>query len=112
MARTLPENLGKVGEKLLSALEMPTDGYEITVLCIEAARVGDRLDQLSRILDGDADIWARIARSHGGDLELRVDNALQEARQQAGTLRQLLAEIRRQRGAPEAEDPGDDLAGL
>ncbi|KZM70767.1 hypothetical protein [Nocardia terpenica] len=107
----MAEILGKTGEKLCRALELPTDGYEITVLIIEAARVGDRLEQLNSILTGAVDVWTRLSTGRDGTLEIRVDAALQEARQQAGTLRQLLAEIRRQRGGYEP-DEGDVLAGL
>ncbi|WP_245720863.1 hypothetical protein [Nocardia pseudovaccinii] len=83
----------------------------MTVLILEAARVGDRLDDLNRILTGDGEFWAHVTTGRDGVLEIRVDAALQEARQQATVLRQLLAEIRRQRGAPEPEED-DVLAGL
>ncbi len=105
------EKLGEVGRAVLEALESPTDTADIEILALEAARIADRLDNLDQIISGDGKTWARITRGRDGTLEIRVDSALQEARQQAATLRQLVAEIRRQRGGPEPE--GDDvLAGL
>ncbi|MEV6449658.1 hypothetical protein [Amycolatopsis sp. NPDC051716] len=107
----MASELGEVGEKLRAALESPTDSFEITVLILEAARVGDRLEQLNSILTGEGEIWARLTNGREGDLEIRVDNVLQEARQQAGTLRQLIGTIRRLRDEPEAPDD-DGLADL
>ncbi|MFD6357933.1 hypothetical protein [Nocardia tengchongensis] len=105
------ENLGYAGQKLWNALESDAASFETGVLVLEACRIADRLEHLARILDGDTEIWARIATGRDGELELRVDSAMQEARQQAGTLRQLLAEIfRRRDGAPPQEN--DDLDGL
>ncbi|MEU6582827.1 hypothetical protein [Nocardia sp. NPDC046763] len=105
------ENLGYAGEKLWNALESDAASFETGVLVLEACRIADRLEHLARILDGDTDIWARIAAGRDGELEIRVDGALQEARQQAGTLRQLLAAIAARRGAPELDDE-DGLADL
>ncbi|MFE3229330.1 hypothetical protein [Nocardia sp. NPDC059228] len=107
----MAENLGPAGEMLWNALESDTKSFETGVLVLEACRIADRLEHLARILDGDIDIWARIAKARDGELELRVDGALQEARQQAGTLRQLLATIAGRRGAPEPDDE-DGLADL
>lgn len=107
----MASELGEVGEKLRSALESPTDSYEITLLILEAARVGDRLERIDSLIAGDADIWARITNGREGDLEIRIDSVLAEARQQAATLRQLLGTIKRLRGEPMAADD-DGLADL
>ncbi|MGW0052054.1 hypothetical protein [Nocardia nova] len=106
----MASELGEVGEKLRSALETDTDSYEITVLITEAARVGDRLERIDSIIAGDAEIWARITNGREGDLEIRIDSVLAEARQQAATLRGLLGTIKRLRG-DSALDP-DELDGL
>lgn len=63
------------------------------VLLHEACRVTDRLEQLARILAGDADVWARIETERGGDLVLAIDDAMTEARQQQTTLRLLLGQL-------------------
>ncbi|MEV6258070.1 hypothetical protein AB0L97_32930 [Nocardia sp. NPDC051911] len=109
----MASDLGKTGEKLRAALELDDDGYEITVLIIEAARVGDRLEQLNSILTGEAAMWARLTNGREGDLEIRVDNVLQEARQQAATLRQLIGAVHRLRNDSEPDpDEPDGLADL
>ena len=109
----MAEILGEVGEKLRSALELDDDSFEITVLILEAARVGDRLEQLNGIITGEQEVWARLTDGRTGDLEIRIDNVLQEARQQAATLRQLIGTIKRLRGASEVDpDEPDGLADL
>lgn len=63
------------------------------VLLHEACRITDRLEQLARVLAGDAETWARIETERGGDLVLTIDSAMTEARQQQTTLRLLLGQL-------------------
>lgn len=63
------------------------------VLLHEACRITDRLEQLARVLAGDADTWARIETERGGELVLTIDGAMTEARQQQTTLRLLLGQL-------------------
>jgi hypothetical protein len=80
----------------------------------ESARIADRLERLDALLSGERSAWATVRICRDGFAELKVDNALQEARAQATTLRGLLAEIWRQRAKVpllEGED-ADDLDDL
>jgi hypothetical protein len=111
--RALSDDLDRTtGDRLRESLARDGDPYELTVLITEACRIAHRLDQLDRLLSGDAELWLYLAESRG-DVEVRVDNALPEARQQANVLRQLLAEIKRRRGSDDGRadeyDPLDDL---
>ncbi|WP_378735503.1 hypothetical protein [Nocardia brasiliensis] len=100
------------GDRLRAELACDGDPYARTVLIVEAARVADRLDVLNDLLTGDERLWLRLADGRDGTLDIRVDGALAEARQQANTLRQLLAEIRRQGDDTADEADDDDLADL
>ncbi|MFC9769500.1 hypothetical protein ACFVJ2_48505, partial [Rhodococcus jostii] len=77
-------------------------------------RIKDRLDKFDRLLAGDEDRWLRLVPSRGEVevLEVKADSALQESRQLAVVQRQLLAEIRRQKGDTGGSDDRDDLDGL
>ncbi|MFI6368914.1 hypothetical protein ACIBG0_40085 [Nocardia sp. NPDC050630] len=94
------------GDRLRAALSTPDEPYARSVLVNEAARVADRLDRLNELIEGDETTWAQLTTARDGDIEVRIDGALVEARQQANTLRQLLAEIRRQ--GPDSGDNGYD----
>jgi hypothetical protein len=86
------------------------------VLAEEACRTADRLDKLDRLLTGSAEDWIdlRDLRGHEGVVEIVINNALSEARQQALALKQILTELRQQRGvaqsATQGGDPLDELA--
>lgn len=60
----------------------------------EACRLKDRLDQLDRVLRGDGDVWVKITEDRDGDISIKVDSALVEARQQATVFKQMLAALR------------------
>lgn len=85
-------------------------------MIVEAGRIKDRLDKLDALLIGEQEFWARLTNRRGhnddGVLEIYVDNALGEARQQATVLRHLIGEIHKQRGQIRTGPPDDDLAGL
>ncbi|NKS94628.1 hypothetical protein GS876_10390 [Rhodococcus hoagii] len=108
------DSLGSAGRRLYDSLHDDADPYSLTAMIVEAARIKDRLDQFDRVLSGDADAWLTLLDARGDDdiLEIRVDNALQESRQQANTLRQLLGAIRLQKDAAPAGDDDDGLTGL
>lgn len=64
------------------------------VLLEESCRIADRLDRLDALLAGDLDAWVRVLDGRDGEgVELVIDSALGEARQQALALRQLLGSI-------------------
>ncbi len=103
---------GARGHRLWSAYHDQVEGQCGLVLLEEACRTADRLDKLDALLRGDADVWCRLVHNiRNQDYELRIDSALTEARQQANTLRQLVASL----PLKGAEDDGDDddwIAGL
>ena len=100
------------GQSLIDDLSLPGDPYALTIVIIEAARIADRLEKLDRIVSGDEDTWMRLCAGRDDVVEVRIDSALSEARQQATVLRHLIAEVRRHRAALPAEADDDDLAGL
>ena len=85
------------------------DSAELTALIVEACRIKDRLDLLDASLGLDGIL--RIIEKDDGVVEVRVDNAMAEARQQAGALRQLLNDIAKRRGVG-GGDEDDGLADL
>jgi len=102
------------GERLVADLSRPDDPYGIVVMVTEAGRVADRLDVLAALLSGERKVWLSLRPGRGEQpVEVRVDNALGEARHQAAALRGLLAEIHRQRaGIPLVDGDDDDLDGI
>jgi hypothetical protein len=108
------DGLGPAGDRLYRSLADANDEYSLTALIIEAARIKDRLDKFDRLLAGDIDVWLRLIPSRGDVevLEVRADTALQESRQLATVLRQLISEIRRQKGDGGRSDDHDGLDDL
>ncbi len=100
------------GELLVEDLSRGGDPYAITVMITEAARIADRLDKLDAVLSGEESAWAKLIDGRDSVVEVRVDNALAEARQQATVLRHLIAEVQRQRAQIDDPAADDDLAGL
>lgn len=110
--RTATAN-NSAGRRLTDDLSRDDDPYRITVMIIEAGRVADRLERLAGLLSGERSSWLHVRVNRDQIMEVQVDKALQEARQQAGVLRQLLAEIHKQRsGIPMGPDDDDVLDGL
>ncbi|MBF6289307.1 hypothetical protein [Nocardia cyriacigeorgica] len=99
------------GRELFDSLHDSADPASLTALVVEAARIVDRLDRLDALLSGDIECWARLVEARDEVVEVRVDSALQEARQQANVLRQLLVEINR-RKSPAGSGDDDDLDGI
>lgn len=82
------------GQRLWDAYHELVDGELGTLLLEEACRLADRLEQLDRLLQGDETLWAFVSRGRGrGRIEVHVDNALTEARQQAVALRQVVSSL-------------------
>ena len=113
MAATRRKPTQTAGARLLAALGRPGEPYAIGVMVEESARIADRLEKLDAILTGQREAWLQVRLGRDKQLELRVDNALGEARSQATALRGLLAEIWRQRAkVPLMDGDDDDLEGL
>jgi hypothetical protein len=88
------DGLGPRGRALWDDTEKRVAGERGRVLLLEACRIADRLDQLGRLLAGDVDAWAYVESGRADQvLELRLDAAMAEARQQAGTLRAILTTL-------------------
>ncbi|MFE3059113.1 hypothetical protein [Nocardia sp. NPDC059239] len=111
----MDHDLAPGGAELFESLSDPADSAELSALVLEAARIKDRLDRLDRLIRGEEELWARLVTARGGDdavLEVKIDSALTEARQQATVFRQMLTDIGRQRsqaGGAGGYDPLDDL---
>jgi hypothetical protein len=87
------------------------------VLLQEACRIADRLDRLDAMLDG-RESWIRMRSRDDEQTEfvVIVDGMLAEARQQAATLRSLVAELRaalpaQQKGSGKKRAAPDDVKG-
>ena len=101
MAKQAPKGLGARGRRLWREI---TEAHELdpmqVVLLEEACRCADRLDKLEEKLSGREDAWAHLLSRMdlGGEdeqvIELRIDSALSEARQQQNVFKQLLASLR------------------
>lgn len=103
--------LEMTGSDLVSELSRDDDSIGVRVMIRELGRVWDRLAKLDLILSGDVATWAKVVTGRDSVIEVRVDHALQESRQQTATLLRLLAEIEKQRSGVPAAD-GDDSDGL
>jgi hypothetical protein len=107
------------GERLRTELAKDGDPYGVAVLINQAARCADRLEVLDRLLSGDGGSWLRLDWSRVDEVspkvvqvrvDVRVDSAVLEERQQATVLRHLLAQIHKQRaGIPGGGDDEDDV---
>ncbi|OCB44735.1 hypothetical protein A5721_18875 [Mycobacterium vulneris] len=100
LAAQIRDQLGRAG-----------DPVGTTILVRQAARVADRIERIDELLTGDAKAWARVGiprlDTDGGRVvvEVRVDDLVKEERQQTTLLRNLLAEIHRQRSGQPADPP-------
>lgn len=89
------ERFGTRGAALWAAMEPEKLAPTHRVLLEEACRIADRLDRLDAMLAGRED-WVRLQARNDEATEVTVivDNLLAESRQQATTLRGLVAEVR------------------
>ena len=110
------------GDELRTLLASATDPRQRTLL-VEAARIADRLDELDRIIAGKGLLNLMRFRMVGIDemledpratVEVKFDNVLSEARQQASTLRGLLQSlgVERVTGAAKPNGGGGLLASV
>ena len=104
------DEFGPSGAALWLDLHDVDDPAEITVLVREACRIADRLDRLAAGVRSGGVI--DLLEKDDGIVEVRVDNALSEARQQAAALQRLLADLVKRRGVPSGGDEPDGLDGL
>lgn len=91
------------GQRLFDGLTSGIDEQAVMVLAEEAARLADRLDDLNSIISGKGVLnlmHFRVPNVFDGaddlnhvTVEVKFDNVLGEARQQAGALRQILATL-------------------
>ncbi|GGN96089.1 hypothetical protein GCM10010112_87030 [Actinoplanes lobatus] len=92
-------------------------------LLTEACRIVDRLERLDQFLAGTGTEWVRLAEEieGRGEVAIVVDQALGEARQQAGRLTSIAAELRLRtagsaagvgRPAPPAPGPAEVPTGV
>ncbi|WP_256251199.1 hypothetical protein [Mycobacterium malmoense] len=92
---------------MVEELSKDDDPFALTFLIQQAGVIANYLERLSELLNGDRDTWLRLELPPKV-VEVVVNKPLQEYRQQSTVLRQLLAEIYRQRAAIPV-DPGDDV---
>lgn len=93
--------------------QLARDGDPVgtTILIRQATRVADRIERIGEVLEGDSTAWRRVGiprlDTDGGRIvvEVRVDDLVKEERQQMTLLRNLLAEIHRQRSGQPADPP-------
>lgn len=91
----VPPGLGTKGTRLWRELHKDhTFDPAETVLVEEACRISDRLDRLNSLLVGEEDAWLKLRAMESGEVVVRIDDALSEARQQANVLKQLVAALR------------------
>ena len=117
MAGQGAEDFEPAGAALWEELMPGPAGPGEAAIATEACRIVDRLDRLHVLLAGDHESWIELNNLKGHDdvVEIVVNNALSEARQQATALRGLLAELRQMRGGKLARvaaggSKSDDLA--
>lgn len=97
-----PRRRGPRGQQLwddLAGVDLPPTHR---VLLDEACRIVDRLDRLDGALERKK-TWLRFDTADTGEVIVIVDNVLAETRQQASTLKALIAEIRAAAPKPSAK---------
>lgn len=99
------DEFGPGGATLWAELHDDDDPADTTVLIQEACRIADRLDRLHAAIQADG-IFDLIERENDV-VEVKIDNVLSEARQQAGALQRILADIAKRKDGG-AEEPDDD----
>lgn len=100
MTDETPAGLAAGGAQLWRSLvaqdaALAVEDNPMRALAEEACRAKDRLDQLNRILSGDAESWARLTHNARRDVyELVIDRALTDANATAGLMKQLIVALR------------------
>lgn len=102
--------MSSTGEKLRALITDATD-VRTESLLIEAARIADRLDDLDDVIAGKGVLQLlrfRLVDHEGRVAEVKFDGVLAEARQQATTLRGILAQL----GVPKVEAKVERRSGI
>lgn len=107
----MTESMTESARALFESLRKPEMGADGVALCLEAARMKQRLDQLDAILAGESEIFS-TTQLESGDLVMKVDSALQEARQLATVFRQVIEAIYRRWPDEDGQEDDDVLSGL
>lgn len=101
---------GPRGARLWAAYCEQAVGEAGLTLLEEVCRTADRLDRLDALLTGEADVWSRLVENRDGTVELQIDSALSEARQQGQAFARLLAALPlKERDDADADAWLDDL---
>jgi hypothetical protein len=106
-APVVAEDLGPRAARLWRDLTAERLSPTERVLAEEACRAADRCDRLDAFLRGRSDAWLTF-RDRGDDattVDVVIDKALAEARQQQLALKGLVAELRTSRGKQEDPKP-------
>lgn len=107
----MTDSMTESARSLYDSLRKPEMGADGVALCLEAARMKQRLDQLDAILAGESEIFS-TTQLESGDLVMKVDAALQEARQLATVFRQVIEAIYRRWPDDGGQEDDDVLSGL
>lgn len=98
------------GEKLRALIKDDTDARTLGLI-VEASRIADRLDDLDDVIAGKGVLQLlrfRLVDNEGRVAEVKFDGVLAEARQQATTLRGILAQL----GVPKVEAVVERRSGI
>lgn len=85
------------GQKLKRELSKPGDPFRLTILIDRAAHTADWLEKCTDLVNGKRSSWLQVRVNRDQVIEVRLDNAIRDARLLTTELRQLLAEISKQR---------------
>lgn len=109
-----PSSLNSAGAAIWDALTAGNRTVAELALIAEVARITHRLRTLDEIVTDPKRDWARLipARDDASEYVIRVDGALQEARQQAVVLKQLLSQLEIDPAAEEASSDDIDFGNL
>ncbi|MCX7491481.1 hypothetical protein OS127_02915 [Corynebacterium sp. P6129] len=99
------------GQRLYCGLWADDLDAATQALIIEACRMKDRLDRLHLLIRGDVESWCSVITTEG-DVLVKLDSAVAEARQLETVFRQQLVEIGRRVSDRVSDDEEDGLAGL
>ena len=107
----MDEHLTGEARALYHALVRPGMGADGVALCVEAARMKQRLDRLDEVLSGESELF-EIVPLESGEVVMKVDAALQESRQLATVFRQTVESIYRRWPDDAGGEDDDVLNGL
>jgi len=104
------DGLASRGRRLWREMDGDTRTGADKVLVEEACRLADRLDRLDAIVNGDPGEWMRFRVSEdGAEVTVTLDKALDQARQYAVALTQVLAKLNQGKSEGKPETGGSIL---